>query len=361
MDKNPTDYSHDMPECLGVLLTNLGTPDSPELSDVRRYLKEFLWDQRVVEIPRIAWWFVLNLVILNTRPKRSAAAYAKVWTDEGSPLLVISKKQARALQTALEGQFSGPVKVELAMRYGSPSIADGLAKLRRSGARRIVVLPLYPQYSASTTASTFDAVTNEIQGWRWIPELRFINHYHDDKGYISALASGIRRYWAVHGRPEKLIMSFHGIPKEYFLAGDPYFCECHKTARLLADELGLDAEQWQLTFQSRLGPKEWLTPYTDKTLEALAREGVKKVHVVCPGFSADCLETLEEIAMENREVFIQAGGEDYEYIPCLNDDSEHIDMMSELLLRHTQGWSQIPSSTDLEQRKAMALAAGAPD
>ncbi len=359
MDKNPTQFRHDTPECLGVLLTNLGTPDSPSPSDVRRYLKEFLWDHRVVEIPRIVWWFVLNLVILNTRPRRSAAAYAKVWTDEGSPLLVISRRQAQALQVALEEKIDAPVKVELAMRYGSPSIEQGLEKLRQAGARRIVVLPLYPQYSASTTASTFDAVTNEIQGWRWIPELRFINHYHDNEGYICALASGIRRYWAEHGQPEKLIMSFHGIPKEYFQAGDPYFCECHKTARLLAEELGLEPEQWQLTFQSRLGPKEWLTPYTDKTLETLAREGVKKVHVVCPGFSADCLETLEEIAMENKEVFIQAGGEDYEYIPCLNDDSGHIDMLSELVRRHTQGWLEVPNSSELEKRKVLAMAAGA--
>jgi ferrochelatase len=361
MDKNTTDYRHDAPECLGVLLTNLGTPDSPRPSDVRRYLKEFLWDQRVVEIPRIAWWFVLNLIILNTRPKRSAAAYAKVWTDEGSPLLVISKQQAKALQAELDGQFSGPVKVELAMRYGNPSIAEGLEKLRLAGARRIVVLPLYPQYSASTTASTFDAVTNEIQGWRWIPELRFINHYHDENAYISALASSIQGYWSEHGQPEKLVMSFHGIPKEYFMAGDPYFCECHKTARLVAEELGLEAEQWQLTFQSRLGPKEWLTPYTDKTLETLAREGVKKVHVVCPGFSADCLETLEEIAMENKEVFIQAGGEDYKYISCLNDEPGHIDMLAGLVLRHTQGWAEPPGSTELEKRKKLAMDAGAPE
>jgi ferrochelatase len=359
MDKNPTQFKHDTPECLGVLLTNLGTPDSPSPSDVRRYLKEFLWDHRVVEVPRIVWWFVLNLIILNTRPKRSAAAYAKVWTDEGSPLLVISKRQAQALQAALEEKINAPVKVELAMRYGSPSIEQGLEKLRQAGARRIVVLPLYPQYSASTTASTFDAVTNVIQGWRWIPELRFINHYHDNKDYIAALASGIQHYWAEHGQPEKLVMSFHGIPKEYFIAGDPYFCECHKTARLLAEALDLNDEQWQLTFQSRLGPKEWLTPYTDKTLESLAREGVKKVHVVCPGFSADCLETLEEIAMENKEVFIQAGGEDYQYIPCLNDDSEHIEMLSELVRRHTQGWLEVPSSPELEKRKAMAIAAGA--
>jgi protoporphyrin/coproporphyrin ferrochelatase len=359
MDNNPSKFKHDSPECLGVLLTNLGTPDSPAPSDVRRYLKEFLWDQRVVEIPRIAWWFVLNLIILNTRPKRSAAAYAKVWTEEGSPLLVISKKQAKALQASLEGKIATPVRVELAMRYGNPSISQGLENLRQAGARRIVVLPLYPQYSASTTASTFDAVTSEIQGWRWIPELRFINHYHDEKAYIKTLADSIRNYWDKHGRAEKLVMSFHGIPREYFLAGDPYFCECHKTARLLAEELELSADQWQLTFQSRLGPKEWLTPYTDKTLEALAREGVKNVQVVCPGFSADCLETLEEIAMENREVFIQAGGEHYGYIPCLNADSGHVDMMSELLLRHTQGWLEVPNSTELDKRKVLAVAAGA--
>ncbi len=336
--KNEPDYSHLEEERIGILLTNLGTPDSCEPADVRRYLKEFLWDPRVVEVPRLAWWFVLNFIILNTRPKRSAAAYKKVWTEEGSPLLTISQQQAESLQHALDQQYPDRFKVVLAMRYGQPSIQDGLEKLRQAGARRLLVFPLYPQYSASTTASTFDAVTTEFQHWRWLPEMRFINHYHDDERYIETLAQSVRDFWREHGKPEKLVMSFHGVPKDYLLKGDPYHCECHKTGRLLAEKLELDAEDWQLTFQSRLGPKEWLKPYTDHTLEAMGKAGVKNVQVVCPGFSADCLETLEEIAMENRETFLQAGGEQYEYIPCLNSRDTHIDMMLKLVEQHAAGW-----------------------
>ena len=336
--KNEPDYSHLEEEKTGILLTNLGTPDSCETADVRRYLKEFLWDPRVVEVPRPIWWLALNIVILNTRPKRSAHAYSKIWTDEGSPLLTISRKQAEDLQTALDKHHSGKFEVVLAMRYGNPSISDGLEKLRQAGARRVLVFPLYPQYSASTTASTFDAVTSELQHWRWIPELRFINHYHDDDNYIEALAKSVRDCWRDRGKPEKLVMSFHGVPKDYLLKGDPYFCECQKTGRLLAEKLQLADDQWQLTFQSRLGPKEWLRPYTDQTLEALAKEGVKNVQVICPGFSADCLETLEEIAMENRDTFVNAGGEQYEYIPCLNSRENHIDMMAGLVEKHVSGW-----------------------
>jgi ferrochelatase len=348
-----SDFRHDGPECLGVLLTNLGTPDSCSRADVRRYLGEFLWDPRVVEVPRPLWWLVLNLVILNTRPRRSAAAYQRVWTDAGSPLLVISRQQQAALQEKLAQQQGYPVKVVLAMRYGNPSIATGLEVLRQAGARRILVLPLYPQYSATTTASTFDAVAAELRHWRWQPEMRFVNHYHDDPAYIDALAASVQAYQSQHGTPDRLLMSFHGIPRDYFLAGDPYHCESHKTARLLAEKLGLDATQWQLSFQSRLGPREWLRPYTDETLRKLATEGVRKVQVICPGFSADCLETLEEVAMENRDIFLEAGGETYEYIPCLNAEPQHIDMLAGLVARHTDGW--VPAQTAAERAAALEL------
>lgn len=357
-----SNFRHDSPDRLGILLVNLGTPDSPSVGDVRRYLKEFLWDPRVVEMARPLWWLVLNGVILNTRPRRSAKAYQKVWTEQGSPLLVISKQQRDALQAALDDVLPGPVTVTLAMRYGKPSIAAGLDELRRAGARRLLVLPMYPQYSATTTASIFDAVTAELRQWRWLPELRFINHFHDDPGYIAALADSVREHWAEHGRADKLVMSFHGIPREYFEAGDPYYCECQKTGRLLAEALGLSEQQWQLTFQSRLGPKEWLRPYTDQSLEKLAREGVKSVDMVCPGFSADCLETLEEIAMENREVFLEAGGQEYRYIPCLNDRADHIAALAGLVRQHAAGWPEAATAADAAQPNARwqrALALGA--
>jgi ferrochelatase len=355
-------FRHDAADSLGILLVNLGTPDSPSPADVRRYLKEFLWDPRVVEMARPIWWLVLNGVILNTRPRRSAAAYAKVWTDEGSPLLVISKQQQAALQQQLSDTLPGPVHVALAMRYGNPSIATGLAELREAGARRVLVLPLYPQYSATTTASIFDAVTAELKNWRWLPELRFVNHYHDDPAYIAALADSVREHWAQHGQAEKLVMSFHGIPKEYFEAGDPYFCECQKTGRLLAEALGLSEQQWLLTFQSRLGPKEWLSPYTDQTLEQLGKGGTRTVDVICPGFAADCLETLEEIAMENRDTFLEAGGEGYRYIPCLNDRPDHIAQLGQLVQRHVQGWAEADTASEPDAdaarwRRALALGA----
>jgi ferrochelatase len=322
----------------GVLLTNLGTPDSPAPRDVRRYLKQFLWDPRVVELPRPLWWLILNLVILNTRPRRSARAYAKIWTDEGSPLMVISRRQHAALQDRLDEKLESQVKVALAMCYGSPSIAHGLAELRDAGVRRVLVLPLYPQYSATSSAAIFDAVTAELRGWRAVPELRFINDYHAHPAYIAALADSVRAFQAEHGIPEKLLMSFHGIPQDYADKGDPYPCQCELTAELLAKQLGLAEGQWQFSFQSRLGPKDWLKPYTDQTLESLGKSGVRDVQVICPGFSADCLETLEEIAMENRDVFAAAGGRAYRYIPCLNDEPSHIGFLAQLVEQHLQGW-----------------------
>jgi ferrochelatase len=342
---------------MGVLMVNLGTPDAPDRASVRRYLREFLWDPRVVEMARPIWWLVLNLIILNTRPTRSARAYQKVWTEDGSPLLVISRAQRIALAELLEARNGGDVPVVLGMRYGNPSIPSALEQLREAGVRRLLVLPLYPQYSATTTASIFDAVSRELRQWRWLPELRFINHYHDDPAYIDALADSVKRHRRAQGEADMLLMSFHGIPEEYLHRGDPYFCECHKTGRLLADALGLDPGQWQLSFQSRLGPKQWLQPYTDHSLRAMAERGVKSVQVICPGFAADCLETLEEIAQEDREIFLNAGGEHYQTIPCLNDDSGHMRMLASLIERHTKSWG--PVQGDPLQVRARALAIGA--
>ncbi len=323
-----------IPEHLGILLVNLGTPDSPTEEDVRRYLAEFLSDPRVVETPRWLWWFILNGIILRTRPKRSAEAYASVWTDEGSPLMRVSQHQAEALQQQLDGCMDLPVKVALAMRYGNPSIAAGLNQLRQANANRVLVLPLYPQYSAATTASIFDAVTAELQHWRRIPELRFINRYQDHPTYIRALADSVLAAWEHEEQPERLLMSFHGIPQDYADGGDPYPEECRTTASLLAAELGLADDRWAISFQSRMGRKAWIKPYTDKTLKAWGKEGVKRVHVICPGFAADCLETLEEIAVENRDYFIKAGGQSYHYIPALNESAGHIKVMTELVQQH---------------------------
>lgn len=356
-EPNLQTYRHDQIGLTGVLLVNLGTPDAPDPASVRRYLKEFLWDPRVVEVPRPIWWLVLNGFILNTRPRRSAKAYKKIWTPEGSPLLTISLGQRKALASTLERQFGKDIPVALGMRYGNPSLKSALAELRDLNVQRILVLPLYPQYSATTTASVFDAVTDELRCWRWLPEMRFINHYHDEADYINALANSVRSHRAKAGNADKLLMSFHGIPEEYFHQGDPYYCECQKSGRLLAEALGLTADQWQLSFQSRLGPKQWLQPYTDQTLETLANSGVKSVQVICPGFSADCLETLEEVAIENRHIFFAAGGERYEYIPCLNEDAEHIAMLGKLVERHTQGWKLKQDEPSQIRQRAMALGA----
>ncbi|MCW8908551.1 MAG: ferrochelatase, partial [Sedimenticola sp.] len=319
----------------GVLLVNLGTPDSPSVADVRRYLKQFLSDPRVVELPRSLWWLILNGAILRLRPKRSAAAYRQVWTDQGSPLLVESRAIAEELQQALAGRLRQPVRVELAMRYGAPSIARGLEQLRQANARHILVLPLYPQYSATTTASTFDEISRVLGGWRWLPELRFINHYHDDPGYIRALADSVRRFDPDDSSRDRLLMSFHGIPQSYADQGDPYAEQCHTTAQRLADELGLQPQQWAITFQSRVGRQPWLQPYTDETLKQWGAEGVSRVDVICPGFPADCLETLEEIGEENRDYFLQAGGEQYRYIPALNRDPLHIEALASLVEWHS--------------------------
>jgi len=314
---------------IGVLLTNLGTPDSPEPADVRRYLKEFLSDRRVVSLSPLIWWPLLNLVILNIRPKRSARAYQQIWTEQGSPLLTISRQQAVALQSELDGD--GHYVVELAMRYGTPSIKAGMAALKLKGVRQIVVLPLYPQFSHTTTSSTRDAVDSVLKADPSFPEIHFNSQYFEHPDYIAALADSVREHWERSGRADKLIMSFHGIPEDYAAAGDPYPEQCRKTAELLAGALELEADEWMLTFQSRVGGKEWLRPYTDKTLQSLAQSGTRSVQILCPGFSVDCLETLEEIQVENRDYFIEAGGERYEYIPCLNARQDHIQMLASLI------------------------------
>lgn len=357
---NP-EYDHQSPEKIGILILNLGTPDEPTTSAVRRYLKEFLSDPRVIEMPRLLWWLILNLVILNIRPARSAKAYREIWTDEGSPLLTISQQQINALKTELNASSSADIQFALGMRYGKPSIKDALNQLREKNVRKLLVLPMYPQYSATTTASTFDAIADELKQWRWLPELRFITHYHDKPGYIKALANSVRKVWQQKPAAEKLLLSFHGLPKRYLEAGDPYYCECTKTARLLAEELNLEKEQWQLTFQSRVGREEWLTPYTDKQLEEWAQAGINSVDVICPGFSADCLETLEEIAMQNCELFMEHGGKEYRYIPCLNDEPEHISFLAELCRENIQDWlnATITTDTELSDRRQRAISMGA--
>ncbi len=358
------DYSHASGECTGVLVTNLGTPDAATPSAVRRYLAQFLSDPRVIEMSRWLWLPILHGVILRIRPSRSAAAYRKVWTESGSPLLDFSKRQAQALQVELSTRASRPVRVALGMRYGNPSIPSALETLRNAGARRIVVLPLYPQYSATTTASTYDEIFASLAKWRWLPALRTITNYHDEPGYILALADSIRSDWAKTGTPERLLFSFHGIPKRYVLAGDPYFCHCQKTARLVAEKLELAPEQWTVSFQSRVGREEWLKPYTDHLLKEWGANGVRAVSVVCAGFSADCLETLEEIAVENNDYFIQAGGERLSYVPALNDAQAHMRFLADLVtMSDRDWWQQEQSDAEIESlasaRQARARAHGA--
>lgn len=321
-----------------VLLVNLGTPAAPTPAALRRYLKQFLWDPRVVEIPRPVWWLILNGIILNTRPAKSAEKYATIWTPEGSPLAVHTEKQAKLLRGAL-GQAGHPnVQVAWAMRYGEPSIGATLDRLRREGADRILVLPLYPQYAASTTASVHDDVADWIKRRRDLPELRFVRDYREHPGYIAALAQSVLDHWMAHGRSEQLIMSFHGLPKRSVDLGDPYQSECLATGRRLAEALGLKDDQYAITFQSRFGAAEWLQPYTQPTLEQLGRQGVGRVAVICPGFTADCLETLEEIALECKSAYLAAGGGEFHYIPCLNERADWIAALQDIVLTHLSGW-----------------------
>jgi protoporphyrin/coproporphyrin ferrochelatase len=353
-------YSHGQAPRTAVLWCNLGTPDAPTTKDVRRYLAEFLSDHRVVEIPRLLWMVILHGIILRFRPAKSAAKYASVWTPEGSPLKVWTEKQSKLLQGWL-GQRNHHVKVRWAMRYGSTSIASQLDAMKADGVTRVLVVPAYPQYSATTTASVFDAVYTWAASTRALPEFRFINHYHDHPDYITSLAASVKRYWKTNGRPDKLVMSFHGVPERTLHLGDPYHCECFKTARLLGESLGLSKDQYKVTFQSRLGRAKWLEPYTEPTLIAMGKAGVERVDVMCPGFTSDCLETLEEINMEAREAFLHAGGKEFHYIPCLNDDPEWITALCNITQQHLQGWptQESPDLRTQEASRVAALALGA--
>ena len=353
-------FQHGQVPRTAVLFCNLGTPDTPTTANVRRFLSEFLSDPRVVEIPRLLWLLILHGIILRFRPAKSAAKYASIWTSEGSPLKIWTEKQATLLQGWL-AQRGHAVQVRYAMRYGSTSIQSQLDVLKAEGTTRVLIVPAYPQYSATTTASLFDAVYAWAGKVRTIPELRFVNHYHDDPRYIATLAASIQRYWKTNGHPDQLVMSFHGVPERTLQLGDPYHCECFKTARLLAEQLGLTQAQFKVTFQSRLGRAKWLQPYTEPTLIAMGKAGVKRVDVVCPGFTSDCLETLEEIAMEGKTAFLKAGGKEFHYIACLNDDPVWITALCELTLQHLAGWpTQAGSDAPaLAASRAAALALGA--
>jgi len=354
-------YRHGTPARTAVLLCNLGTPQAPTAAALRTYLREFLSDPRVVEIPRLLWLTILYGIILRVRPAKSARKYASIWMADGSPLKVYTELQAQALQQRFVAQNSD-VLVGWAMRYGQPSIASGLDALKAAGATRILIVPLYPQYSGPTTASVIDAVGAWAAEIRHLPELRFVNRFHDDPAYIEALASRVQAQWAEHGRGERLVLSFHGVPKRTLELGDPYHCECLKTARLLRERLGLTAAEVQVCFQSRFGKAAWLQPYTEPTLIALATQGVKRVDIMCPGFTADCLETLEEINLEARDAFLSAGGEQFHYIACLNDTPAWIDALGQIADRGLMGWPTAAEATTASQAsRALALAAGATD
>ncbi len=355
-------FQHGQVPRTGILLVNLGTPEAPTAPALRRYLGQFLWDPRVVEIPRAVWWPILHGIILRVRPAKSAAKYASIWTPQGSPLRVWTEKLTTLLQGFL-GQQGHLVRVRHAMRYGQPSVASQLDALKAEGVTRVLVVPLYPQYSGATTASVMDEVFDWGRSTRLLPELRHVNHFHDDPGYIAALANSVREHWAREGRPDKLVMSFHGMPHRTLLLGDPYHCECLKTGRMLAEALALNKDQYVVTFQSRFGRAKWLQPYTEPTLRALGKSGTKRVDVVCPAFVADCIETLEEIAMEGRDAFLESGGQDFHYIPCLNDRLDWVRALSDVVTQHLQGWPTLadeqPCAETLRARQQRAKDAGA--
>jgi ferrochelatase len=321
----------------GVLLVNLGTPDAPTPAALRRYLAEFLSDPRIVEAPRWLWRVILHGFILRVRPRRSARAYQSIWTPQGSPLLINSSSLLREVAAVLQMNHGESLVCALGMRYGNPSIPRALQDMQAVGIDRLLVLPLYPQYSATTTGSTLDALSAELQRWRRVPALQFIDGYHDFKPYIEAMAAHLRRYFAQHGRPQKLLLSFHGIPAEYAAKGDPYPEQCRRTAQLLAQTLQLADPEWQPVFQSRFGPRQWLQPYADITLRNLPSQGIQHVAVFCPGFAADCLETLEEMAIVNRKLFLAAGGGRFDYIPALNAEPEHIGALTGLIEQRLAG------------------------
>ncbi len=346
-------YTHGDQLKVGILLANLGTPDAATAPALRRYLGQFLMDRRVVEIPRFIWCWILHCIILVIRPKKSAAKYAQVWMPEGSPLMVHSQKQAQLLRGYLAQKIKSPFVVELGMSYGNPSMKSAIESLKAQHCDRILVFPLFPQYAASSTAAVNDAVWKTLLKMRNVPAIRSIRSYHDHPEYISALENSVLEYWHINGKPnfsagEKLVMSFHGVPEVHLTKGDPYHCTCHKTARLLAEKLGLNKTDYQVAFQSRFGKQEWLKPYLATTLEDLGKAKTPRIDVICPGFSGDCLETLEEIAMEGKEIFTHAGGGEYNYIPALNENDAWIHAMTAIALENLQGWV----SSDWDAAKA---------
>lgn len=353
------EYKHGDQLKVGILLANLGTPDAPTAKALRPYLKQFLMDRRVVEIPRFIWWWILNCVILITRPKKSAEKYAQVWMDEGSPLLVHAQKQAQLFNGYLAQKVKSPFAVALGMSYGNPSMKSAIEKLKAQHCNKILVFPLYPQYAASSTAASLDAVWHTLLNMRNVPAIRTICHYHDHPAYIKALATSINAYWMINGKPEKLVMSFHGVPKAHLMKGDPYHCECHKTARLLAESLGLNKDQYQVAFQSRFGKQEWLKPYLASTLKTLGNAKTKRLDVICPGFSSDCLETLEEIAMEGKVIFQSNGGGEYHYIPALNENDTWIHAMTDIALENLSGWVSVEWDKFAAQQAAQETVARA--
>lgn len=353
-------YQHGIQQRTGVLLINLGTPDAPTAKALRPYLKEFLSNPRIIEIPKWIWWPILHGIILNFRPKKSAEKYAQIWMPEGSPLKVYTERQTDSLRNALEKRTSPAPIVEYAMNIGSPSVADVMQRMSKQGCERILVLPLFPQYAASSTAAAMDNVFATLNTMRNMPAIRTVKHYHDDPGYIAALAHNISEYWEQNGKPDKLIMSFHGVPRATLDKGDPYHCYCQKTGRLLAEALKLNTDQYQVCFQSRFGRAKWLTPYTSDTLMQMGKDKLRRVDVVCPGFVSDCLETLEEIAIEARKTFLDAGGQAFHYIPCLNERNDWIQALTDIAHHNLQGWLGLEQTKEeTEQSRELALKLGA--
>ena len=352
-------FHHGTPARIGVLLVNLGSPEAPTPRAVRPYLRQFLSDPHVVEIPRPVWWLILNLFVLPFRPRASAERYAQVWMNDGAPLKVHTERQATLLRGYLGDRVKHPMIVDYAMRYGKPSIPDKLRELRAHHCDRILIVPLYPQYSASTTGTVFAQAFDTIGRMRNVPALRTVRHFHDHSGYINAIAQSVRDYWMKNGRPDKLLISFHGVPRYTLDRGDPYHCECQKTGRLLAEALHLKDEQYRITFQSRFGRAEWLTPYTAEVIAELGRQKAGRVDVVCPGFVADCLETLEEIAIEGKTIYLQAGGRELHHIPCLNERDDWIQALTDLVMKQLLGWTASVSSEALEDSRLRAMAMGA--